>query len=180
MPLDVGNDRFEHPGQAVFQAGAEDGVDDEGALRNLREMQFPALFVVDLDNRHAKASENVEVRPGVAAHVRQCPNHEYDSVDTALQERPRHHEAIAAVIAPSAQDGDAAFESALVGGFHRGHHLTAGIFHQDQRRDSDLVDREAVGFAHLRGVEDSHQAGYAQAFSYDGYCQCQRTYHEPA
>ena len=42
-------------------------------------------------------------------------------------------------------------------GFHRGDDLAAGILHQHQRRNADVLDRAAIGFAHLRRVEDSHR-----------------------
>ena len=51
---------------------------------------------------------------------------------------------------------DAPVELRLVGGFDRRHDLAAGVLHQDERRDSDVFDGVAVGFAHLRGVENAH------------------------
>jgi len=45
----------------------------------------------------------------------------------------------------------------LVRGFDRRYHLPAGVFHEDERWDSDLFGRVAIGLAHLRGVEDSHR-----------------------
>ena len=109
-------------------------------------------------------------RPRISRLVRASPrtsreraDHEHRRVDAALQQRPRDHEAVAAVVAAAAQDGDAAVELRLVGRLHRRHHLAAGVLHQHERRNADVFDREAVGLAHLRGVEDSHQAGYGSS-----------------
>jgi hypothetical protein len=70
--------------------------------------------------------------------------------------RARHDEAVAAVVAAAAQHGHAPVEALLVLRFHGGHDLAAGVFHQDERGDADVLDRDAVGLAHLRGVEDTH------------------------
>src|SRR5262249_29866114 len=43
-----------------------------------------------------------------------------------------------------------------VHGFHGGDRLTAGVFHQNERGDTDLFDRAAISFPHLRTIEDSH------------------------
>ena len=47
-------------------------------------------------------------------------------------------------------------EQVVVHRFDRRHDLPAGVLHQHERRDADLVDRAPIGFAHLRGVQDSH------------------------
>ena len=41
-------------------------------------------------------------------------------------------------------------------GFDGGHHLAAGVFHQDQRGDADVLDGAAIGLAHLVRVQDAH------------------------
>ena len=41
-------------------------------------------------------------------------------------------------------------------GFDRGHDLAAGVFHQDQRGDADVLDGAAIGLAHLVRVQDAH------------------------
>jgi hypothetical protein len=38
----------------------------------------------------------------------------------------------------------------------RGHDLTAGVLHQDQRGNADFLGRSPIGFAHLRGVQYPH------------------------
>ena len=96
------------PGQRLFQAGAEDGVHDEIALRDFREVQLPRLLVRDLDHRDAEAPENFDVQAGVAFDVGEAADHEHRDVGAALVERPRHHEAVAAVVAAAAQHRDVA------------------------------------------------------------------------
>ena len=77
-------------------------------------------------------------------------------VDAALQQRPRDDEAVAAVVAAPAQDGDAPVELRFVGRLDGGHDLAAGVLHQHERRNADVFDGEPVGLAHLRGGENSH------------------------
>ena len=66
-------------------------------------------------------------------------------------------EAIATVVTPAAQYGYPSLELGLVGGFHRRDDLAAGILHQHERWNTDFLDGETVGLAHLRGVENSHE-----------------------
>ena len=79
-----------------------------------------------------------------------------DGVDAALQERPRDHEAVAAVVAAAAQHGDAPAQLRLVRRLDGGHDLAAGVFHQHERRNADVFDGEPIGLAHLRGGENAH------------------------
>ena len=39
---------------------------------------------------------------------------------------------------------------------HRRDRLAAGVLHQHDRRNADVVDRLAIGFAHLLSVEHAH------------------------
>ena len=82
-------------------------------------------------------------------------------VDAALRQRPRDDEAVAAVVAAAAQHGDLPLEQIAVHRLHRGDRLAAGVLHQDERRDADVVDRPAIGLAHLGGVQYAHQEPYA-------------------
>ena len=50
----------------------------------------------------------------------------------ALEQRACDDEAVAAVVAASAEHRHPAVETRLVGGFDRGHHLAAGVLHQHE------------------------------------------------
>ena len=104
--VDVGDHRFHQPGQRRVQAGAEDRVDDQRAVADLGEVQLPRLAVGDLDDGDAEPAEDLEVDPRVAAHVGDAADEEHRHVDAALHQRPRDHEAVAAVVAAPAQHGD--------------------------------------------------------------------------
>ena len=119
-------------------------------------MQLPGLFVVDLDDGDAETAQDVEVGAGVAANVRHGADDEDGALDATLQERARHDEAVAPVVAAAAEHGDAALEALLIARLDRRDDLASGILHQDERRDADLFNGVAIGLAHLRGVEDSH------------------------
>ena len=83
-------------------------------------------------------------------------DHEHRHVEAALLQRAGHDEAVAAVVALAADDGDAAVGEIGIQGFDRGHHLAAGVLHQDQRGDADVLDGAAIGLAHLVRVQDAH------------------------
>jgi hypothetical protein len=74
-----------------------------------------------------------------------------------LRQGARHDEAVAAVVAAAAQHGNRPGEQFTVNRLERRHHLAPGVLHQHERGDSDLLDRPAVGFTHLRSVDDSHE-----------------------
>ena len=163
--VEVGDDGLEKSRERAAEAGAEDRVDDQLAIRELAEVQLPLLRVGDLDNRHADAAEDFEVGPRVAAHLGHAAEQEHDVVDAALHERARDDEPVAAVVAAAADDADAARRQVVERRFHRRHRLAAGVLHQHDRRDPDVLDRAAIRLAHLFGVEHSHGPGRA-------YCLC--------
>ena len=112
--VDVGDDRFHHPAKRRLQPGAEDRVDDQRALRDLGEVQLPALLVVDLDDGDAEPAEDLEIHASRRrGRRRSVPIDEHRRVDAALQQRPRDDEAVAAVVAAPAQDRHAAVEPRL-------------------------------------------------------------------
>ncbi len=104
--------------------------------------------------RRPRMSRLMRASPRTSA---SAPIDEDRGVDAALQQRARDDEAVAAVVAAAAQHGDAAVEPRLVRGLDGGHDLAAGVLHQHERRDADVLDGEAIGLAHLRGVEDAHR-----------------------
>ena len=163
--VEVGDNRFEEAGQRSAKAGAENRIDDEIAARELREVQLPFLGVGDLDDRHADAAEDLEVRARVAAHFSDAAKQEHRGLDAALHQRARDDEAVAAVVAAAADDADAARSEIVERRLHRRHRLPPGILHQHDRGDADVLDRTAIRFAHLFRVEHSHGPGRA-------YCLC--------
>ena len=72
------------PPERRLQAGAEDRVDDQVHSRDLRKVQLPALPVDDLHDREAEATENLQVRPRIAADLGNDAEHEHRDVDAAL------------------------------------------------------------------------------------------------
>ena len=145
------------PDKRRVQAGAEDGIHDESAVADFREVKLPRLAVGDLDHGHAEPAENVEVRPGVAADLGDLADQKDQDVDVALQQRTRHHEAVAAVVAAPAEDRHLPFQQIAVHGLHGRNHLPSGVLHEHERGNTDLLDRPAIGLAHLSGGQDSHR-----------------------
>ena len=140
------------------EAGADNRVHDERAALHLGGVQLPALLVVHFHHADAEAAQDVEVDARVALDLRHRGEQEHRDVHAALRQRAGDHEAVAAVVALAAQHRHAAGEPVLVGGLDGRHHLAAGVLHQHERGEADVFDRLAIGLAHLRGVQDPHQA----------------------
>ena len=155
--VDVGDHAFDQAGDRRVEAGAEDRVDDERAVADLGEVQLPRLAVRDFDDGQAEAAENLEIDPRVAADVGDRADEEHRHVDAALHQRARDDEAVAAVVAAAAQHGHVPLEQVAVDRLHGRDDLAAGVLHQHERRDADLLDRPPIGFAHLRGVQHAHR-----------------------
>ena len=78
-------------------------------------MQFPRLFVGDLDHSHAEVAEDVQVEPRVTANVSHGSDDEDSRVDAALHQSSGDDEAVAAVVAAATQHGDPPVEQRFVG-----------------------------------------------------------------
>ena len=74
---------------------------------------------------------------------------EHGDVDATLKHRARHDKPVAAIIAVTAQYGHVAFEQIAVDRLDGRHDLAAGVLHQHERGDADLLDRAAIRLAHL-------------------------------
>jgi len=154
--VDVGDDSLHEAGERRRQAGAEDRIDDQIVSGNLGAVELPRLFVGDLHHGLSDVAEDRQIGARVAFHFAERADDEDRHVEAALLQRAGHHEAVAAVVALAADDGDAALGEILVEGFNGRDHLAAGILHEDQRRDADVLDRPSIGLTHLVSVEDAH------------------------
>jgi hypothetical protein len=150
--IHVGDDRLEQAGERSMKPGADDGVDDEVALRHFAEVQLPLLGVRDLDDGQPDAAEDLEIGAGVAAHLADGAEEKDNRFDAALRERPRHDEPVAAVVAPATNHADLARRQVFERGFHRRDCLPAGVLHEHNGRQANLVDRLPIGFPHLLSV----------------------------
>ena len=70
----------------------------------------------------------------------------------------RDNETIAAVVPLPAHHRDAALGKIGIQGFERGDDLAAGVLHQDQRGETNVLDGAAIGLAHLLRVQDAHRS----------------------
>src|SRR6185503_8907019 len=134
------------------------GVDDQRAVAHFREVQLPGLAVGDFDHGEAEAAEDLEVDARVAAHLGHPANQEHRHRHAALQQRPGDDEAVAAVVAAAAQHRHLPLRQVAVDRLDRRHRLAPGVLHQHERGDADVLDRAAIGFFHLGGVQNSHNA----------------------
>ena len=152
--VDVGHDRLEQPGQRPRKPGAESRVDDQIALGDFGEVQLPLLRVGDLDDGHADAAEHLEVDARVAAHLGDAAEQEDRSLDAALHQRARDHEAVAAVVAAAAQHADAAGRRASSNAASIAATAWRPAFSISTiDGNADVFDRAAIGLPHLLGVE---------------------------
>src|SRR5262249_13754282 len=102
--------------------------------------------------------EDLEVHPRVSSNVRDEPDEKHRDLDAALNQGSRDDESVAAVVAPAAQDGDAALQQLAVNRLDRGDDLPARVFHQHERRNANLFNRATIGLAHLRGIQNTHES----------------------
>ena len=157
----VGDDRLEHALAAASSA----------RCRRSRRRSASHSEISEKCSSHAWLSAiSTTVRPSrprISRLVRASPRtsatlaeQEHGDVDAALDQRARDDEAVAAVVAAAAQHGDAAAR--------RRSSKVASIAATTWRPafsistidgNADLVDRAAIGFAHLRAVEDAHEEG---------------------
>ena len=154
--VQIGHDRLREPGQRRVEPRPEQRVHDDVRAEHVRAVQLPRGGIADLDDVHAEIAQHVEVRARVAFHVGRLADEIHADVEVPLDERARDDEAVAAVVAASAEHGDAHGREALERRLHRGDDLAAGVFHEHDRRHADLLDRAAIGFAHLFGREHAH------------------------
>ena len=86
-----------------------------------------------------------------------------------LRQHAGDDESVAPVAAAPAQDGHAPAIPLREPRFDRAGHGTTGVLHEDDRRNADLVDRAAVGIAHLGGIENAHR-GFGRTASGSALC----------
>jgi hypothetical protein len=99
----------------------------------------------------------------ILAHVRQRREHEDRHLDAPLAQHARDDEPVAAVVAPAREDGDAAAVQIVERRGHGGHNLAAGVLHQHDGGDADLVDRPPIRLSHLLGCQDAHVTSRGRA-----------------
>ena len=83
--VDVGSDRLEHAGERRLEAACRRSHRRSGrTVRSPRSAAPSACSSADLDDRHAEASENLEVQPRVALMAAMSRDDEHRHVDAAL------------------------------------------------------------------------------------------------
>ena len=77
--IDVGDNRFKESRQRRPQASTEHGIHEQVASADLREVQFPGLRVVDLDDRVPEVTQYLQVLACIAAHTGDVANDEIET-----------------------------------------------------------------------------------------------------
>ena len=147
--------------QRRLQAGTEQRVDDQRADREPPRSASshccsPAISTTGRPRR-PRISRFTRASPRTSA---SATEHEDRHVDTALAQRARDDEAVAAVVAAAAEHRHLALVEVREGRLDGRHHLAAGVLHQHERRHADLLDRGPVGLPHLCRRQDSHRRCY--------------------
>ena len=70
------------------------------------------------------------------------------------------------MLALAADHGNAAFGEIGIERFDRRDGLAAGVLHEHERRQADLLDRPPIGFAHLLCVENPHRERLAASLAH--------------
>src|SRR5262245_15927921 len=119
-------------------------------------MELPGLAVGHFRDGQPEAAQNVQIDSRIAAHVGDAAEQKDRHIDAPLPEGACDDEAVTAVVAAAAQYTDAASEHVAVDRLDCGNDLPAGILHQHDGRNPDLVYGPPIGFAHLRGIQNAH------------------------
>ncbi len=116
-------------GRCRLEPRAEDGVDDQIGLLELRQERVPRRLVGQLDERPARARQHVQVERRIALHA--PPRPEQHRLRPRAQPA-RHDETVAPVVASPAEHDDAPRrrEARL----HDRSHGGAGVLHEDGDR----------------------------------------------
>ncbi len=151
-PLDQGGHQPLHRG---IEAGAQQGVHDEAGFGQPVDGRVQVRFGEDLRHRDPQVGQDLQVDPGIPAHLVPRPQEEHGHRDAGIGQVAGHHEPVAAVVAPSGHHrhfarGARKFPPKnLVG-------RPPGILHKDQGRDAQVLDGPAVQLPHLRCRYEFH------------------------
>src|SRR5437773_10214390 len=133
----------------------------------------PAWISAGGSTRGSLGAASVTVRPASMAGpigLGESADEEHRHVHAALYERARDDEAVAPVVAAAAEDGHLALGEIAVHRLHGRDGLPAGVLHEDERRDADVVDRAAIGLPHLRRIQYTHlRQGHKGNKGHKGY-----------
>ena len=110
----------------------------------------------DLDDGNAEAAENFHIQACIALHCGEAADDEDGDIRAALVKRPGHDEAVASVVARTAQDGGVAILKIIICRFECGDDLPPRVLHEHHRRNPNLFNRLAIGVSHLSGIQHAH------------------------
>ena len=114
----------------------------------------------------AEHTVQLETRPGDPYSVNVwIGQQQHPGPQAAHPQLPCHNETIAAVVAFAAQDGDAMPGQRPEAFLQHADHADAGVLHQQDARNPQLLDGDAVHFPHLRSSQ------YLHFYSVAGNCQ---------
>ena len=109
----------------------------------------------DLGHRDSQVGQDIQVDPGVTAHLLPLTQEQHDHRDAGVRQVAGHHKPVAAVVAPPGHHchfplGGRKFPPEnLEGG-------PPGIFHEDQGRDAEVLNGPAVQLPHLSCRYEHH------------------------
>jgi len=121
------------------KAGAENRVDDPGG----------GVERLSLEPARRRPRKPLEVGARIAAQVVGIGEQQHGDLAADLAQQPGRHEAVAAVVAPAADDGDRAGRHKFLDQLRK---PAAGALHQVESGDPELADRPLVQRALLGGV----------------------------
>ena len=153
--VDVVRDGGKQAVQRTLQPGPEERVHDEAAGPQPSPVRIPAVVVEHLRDGNAGLPCPVQIDAGVAGHLGRPREQEPGHVPAAPPHQPGRHPAVAAVV-PAATENRRRARPARHVRLDGGDDLFPGTLHQVQRRNPMVVDRAALGVAHLRRREDAH------------------------
>ena len=136
-----------NPVTGELRPGTQQGVHDEAGFGQPVDQGVQVRFGEDLRHGDPQVGQNLQVDPGITAHLLPGPQEENGHRDAGVGQVAGHHETVAAVVAPPGHHRHFALKLGkfppenLVG-------RPPGILHQDQGGNAEVLYGPAVQLPH--------------------------------
>jgi hypothetical protein len=154
--VDIRHGAGEQPVQGLEEPGAENGVDDDGGLEDLGPQLVPSGRRADLLDRQAHVQGDPQVRRRVPFDLVLRGQEQDLRAGAAEMKVTGDDEAVPAVVALAGDDDDPQplrVREELPEGPDD---LQAGVLHEHDPRDAQVLDGRPVDLSHLAGGQDLH------------------------
>ena len=160
---EIAHDVQEESFQRLGEARAEKGVNYQRGILELR-LQTAPRFGIRRHFRGAGFGEAPQIGGGVSLDLPGLRKQNHARGEAALAQQPRNNHAVAAVVAPAAEDDALLRAQRRETLLEKLHDAPPGIFHQRQAGHAILLRRQPVNALHFMGGENLHHLDSRQIF----------------